>query len=75
MPRKKNTRLNSKGGGAAVTSIQYAAKRKNIPPAGLEAHGVVRERPKVRYEFNPHLPPVLRSSPDATWRPIDCPSC
>ena len=65
MPRKKNTRINSKGGGAAVTSIQYAAKRKNIPPAGLEAHGVVRERPKIRYEFNPHLPPVLRSSPDA----------
>ena len=66
MPRKKTARDNSKeGGGAAVTSIQYAAKRKNIPPAGLEAHGVVRETPKVRYEFNPHLPPVLRSSPDA----------
>ncbi len=66
MPRKKTVTDNSKQcGGPAVTSIQYAAKRKNIPPAGLEAHGVVRERPKVRYEFNPHLPPVLRSSPAA----------
>ena len=49
--------------GAAVTSIQYSAKRKNIPPAGIEAHGVVRETPPVRYSHNPHLPPVLRSSP------------
>ena len=49
----------------AVTSIKYAAKRKNIPPAGLEAQGVVRETETVRYEFNPHLPPVLRSSSDA----------
>ena len=66
MPRKKTTRGNSKeGGGPAVTSIQYAAKRKNIPPAGLEAQGRVREAPKIRYEFNPHLPPVLSSSPEA----------
>ena len=66
MPREKNTGVNSQeGGGPAVTSIQYAAKRKNIPPAGLEAQGVVRETPKVRHEFNPHLPPVLRSSPEA----------
>ncbi len=50
---------------AGVASITYAAKRKNIPPAGLEAHGVVRETPSVRYEFNPHLPPELRFSPDA----------
>ena len=48
---------------APVTSIQYSAKRKNIPPAGIEAHGVVRETPPVRYAHNPHLPPVLRSSP------------
>ena len=66
MPGRKTKRGDSKqGGGAAVTSIQYAAKRKNIPPAGLEAQGRVRETPKIRYEFNPHLPPVLRSSPDA----------
>ena len=49
---------------SAVASITYPAKRKNIPPAGLEAHGVVRESPTVQYTFNPHLPPVLRSSPE-----------
>jgi adenine-specific DNA-methyltransferase len=36
------------------------AKRKNIPPAGLAAQGKIRERPKVHYAYNPHLPPILR---------------
>lgn len=49
----------------AVTAIKHAAKRKNIPPAGLEAQGRIQEAPKVRYEYNPHLPPVLRSATDA----------
>ena len=51
-------------GGAkdAVASLAYPAKRKNIPPAGLEAHGVVHKAATVQYAFNPHLPPVLRSS-------------
>ena len=48
-----------------VAAIKYPAKRKNIPPAGLEAQGELRESPKVRYEFTPRLPPVLRSSPDS----------
>ena len=64
MPRKKTNQAGT-GGKAGVASITYAAKRKNIPPAGLEAQGVVREAPRLRYEFNPHLPPELRSSPDA----------
>ena len=63
MPRRK-TRTGDRDK-AGVAAITYAAKRKNIPPAGLEAHGVVREKPKVRHEFNPHLPPALRFSPDA----------
>jgi adenine-specific DNA-methyltransferase len=41
------------------------AKRKNIPPAGLEAQGVLREAPKIRYEYNPHLPPILRTATKA----------
>ena len=49
-----------------VKTIKYAAKRKNIPPAGLEAHGLVQEAAKIRYEYNPHLPPVLRSAANAT---------
>ena len=65
MPRKKNPGTGSANETrAAVTSIRYPAKRKNIPPAGIEAHGVVRETPAVQYAFNPHLPPVLRSSPE-----------
>lgn len=48
----------------AVKSIHHRAKRKNIPPAGLEAQGLVEEAPKLRHEYNPHLPPVLRFADD-----------
>ncbi len=48
-----------------VIVYKYPSKRKNIPPAGLEAQGVIEEAQRIRYEYNPHLPPVLRSSPDA----------
>jgi len=51
--------------GDAIASIKYPAKRKNIPPAGLEAQGTLQETPKIRYEYNPHLPPILRSATDA----------
>ena len=67
MPRKKKTDSAAPGNvGNSITSIKYPAKRKNIPPAGLEAQGVVQEAPKIRYEYNPHLPPILRSATDAT---------
>jgi adenine-specific DNA-methyltransferase len=67
MPRKKKTdSAASANTGDSVTSLKYPAKRKNIPPAGLEAQGVLQEAPKIRYEYNPHLPPVLRSATDAT---------
>ena len=58
-PKKKAATGGAKD---AVESLAYPATRKNIPPAGLEAHGVVREAPTLQYAFNPHLPPVLRSS-------------
>ena len=48
----------------SVESIQHGAKRRHIPPAGLEAEGRIAESPAVRYEYNPHLPPVLRFSDD-----------
>lgn len=51
--------------GDSIASLKYPAKRKNIPPAGLEAQGVVQQAPKLRYEYNPHLPPMLRSATDA----------
>jgi adenine-specific DNA-methyltransferase len=52
------------GDTAAVQAIHHRAKRKNIPPAGLEAQGRVEDSPKVRLAYNPHLPPVLRVSND-----------
>jgi len=36
------------------------ATRKNNPPAALAAAGMVPAIPKAKYEYNPHLPPVLR---------------
>ncbi len=49
-----------------VATYKFPTKRKNIPPAGLEAHGYIREVSRIRYEYNPHLPPALRSAIDAT---------
>ena len=39
------------------------AKRKNNPPAKIAAEGTVPAVPKARYEYDPHLPPVLRFDP------------
>jgi hypothetical protein len=65
MPRKPKTNLAALNASEAIASIKYPAKRKNIPPAGLEAQGRIQETPRLRYEYNPHLPPVLRSAADA----------
>ena len=65
MPRMKKSTLAARNTGGAVASIKYPAKRKNIPPAGLESQGVLAEAPRIRFEYNPHLPPVLRSAQEA----------
>ena len=49
----------------SLTSIAHRAKRKNLPPAGIESHGEVREEPVARYWHNAHLPPQLLSAPDS----------
>ena len=65
MPRRKKTPTAPESASSeAVTSLKYPATRKNIPPAGLEAQGFVKEEAAVYYRHDPHLPPVLRSSPD-----------
>jgi adenine-specific DNA-methyltransferase len=56
MSRKKA----SKSAEAGVVDYRHDAKRKNNPPAGLAAQGPVREVAKVKYAYNPHLPPVAR---------------
>lgn len=52
-----------------ATDLRHAATRKNNPPAKMAAEGIVPTIPKQRYEYNPHLPPVLRfdqkGGPDA----------
>lgn len=65
MPRPKKTNPAAPNAGDAIASLKYPAKRKNIPPAGLEAQGVLQETPRLRYDYNPHLPPVLRSATEA----------
>src|ERR1035437_5035221 len=64
--KKKAASASKSKAGDSITSIKYPAKRKNIPPAGLEAQGVLRKEPWIRYEYNSHLPTVLRSATDAT---------
>ncbi|MCI0745372.1 MAG: site-specific DNA-methyltransferase, partial [Verrucomicrobia subdivision 3 bacterium] len=62
MPRKKAATASHATAGDSVASYKYPSKRKNNPPAGLAAQGVLQDAPKIRYEYNPHLPPVLRSA-------------
>lgn len=49
----------------AITSIKFC-QAKEHPAGGLEAQGVLRKVPRIRYEYNPHLPTVLRSAKNAT---------
>ena len=43
-----------------VDDYRHDAPRKNLPPAGLASQGKVQEMPRARYEYDPHLPPILR---------------
>jgi adenine-specific DNA-methyltransferase len=43
-----------------VTDYRHDAKRKNLPPAALAAHGEVAKLAETRYAYDPHLPPTLR---------------
>ena len=63
MPRRPK-REGARSGEPPVRTVAYPARRKNIPPAGLEAQGMVREEPAVWVRYSAHLPPVLRSAPD-----------
>ncbi len=67
MPRRKKAKtMDGAADGQGVASIKYPAKRKNIPPAGLESHSAVQEASRIKYHYNPHLPPILRSSSEPT---------
>jgi adenine-specific DNA-methyltransferase len=66
MPRKKKADPTNEPSAPAdpIGAISYPAKRRHIPPAGLEAEGRIAKTGEVRYEYNPHKPPVLRFSDD-----------
>lgn len=67
MPRKKAAA--ERASTDAVSAYTHTAKRKNIPPAGLESEGRLEEAPKLRFDYNPHLPPALRSAPSLVVPP------
>jgi hypothetical protein len=52
------------GADEVVKALRHPAKRRNIPPAWLEAQGRVEEATKLRHHYNPHVPPVLRVAAD-----------
>jgi adenine-specific DNA-methyltransferase len=43
-----------------IADYRFDAKRTNIPPAGLAAQGKLESPQRIRYEYDPHRPPVLR---------------
>ena len=61
MPEPKSK--SSKSAKSPVADYRHAAKRKNLPPAGLAASGEIKETPKLQFAYNPHLPPRLRADP------------
>jgi len=72
MPRRKAD-VPSQAPGDPVADYRHADKRKHIPPAGLASQGRVQEAPKIRYAYDPHLPPALRF--DATETSDCLPHC
>jgi adenine-specific DNA-methyltransferase len=64
---KKAGRKASAGASRTKTAdYRHPDKRPNIPPAKIAAEGVVPVIPRVRYSYDPHLPPVLRFDPNGT---------
>ena len=60
--RRRNTSENTE---TPVIDFRYSTDhRRDIPPAGAGIQGRVQEEPKIRYEYDPHRPPVLRFNED-----------
>ena len=57
---RRSRKPKSPDDGEQISDYRYPDKRKNIPPAGLAAQGKVKEVPKTRYAYDPHLSPLLR---------------
>lgn len=63
---RKNGKAGKPAGTVTADYRHTAAKRKNVPPATMVAEGAVPKVARARYEYSPHLPPVLRF--DATGK-------
>lgn len=58
MARRRNTQSNPE---TPVTDFRYPTEhRKDIPPAGVGIQGRIQEEARIRYDYDPHRPPVLR---------------
>ena len=61
MAKSRMTRTPANAAAGGVEDYRYrTAKRKNNPPAAMASAAPVPVIAKVKYEYNPHLPPVLR---------------
>lgn len=59
---------NSNSSGEEIFDLRHPqSSRLNIPPAGLVARGNIEKEKQIEYDYNPHLPPVLRF--DDTGKP------
>jgi adenine-specific DNA-methyltransferase len=64
MPAKKSRKASAEEQ-TPVTDYRYPTEqRKDIPPAGVGIQGKIQEEAKIRYEYDPHRPPVLRFNED-----------
>lgn len=60
MPRGKNKAADPAQPAETIADYRFDAKRTNIPPAGLAAQGRLEQPARIRYQYDPHRPPVLR---------------
>ncbi len=60
MATRGKKKISGAPSGDSVADYRYEAKRTNIPPAGLAAQGKLESPQRIRYEYDPHRPPVLR---------------
>lgn len=59
-PRGNKKAFDAAQPGESVADYRFDAKRTNIPPAGLAAQGKLESPQRIRYDYDPHRPPVLR---------------
>lgn len=59
-PRARKTKISPAEPAQPVADYRFDTPRKNIPLAGLAAQGRLAEAKRIRYDYDPHRPPLLR---------------